>query len=154
MKKKKTNVQAVAWRKGYIVTGVLAFILALLVVMPLGVSAAQSCCHQPFGAFEQQDGQAVPSQLNFPLPIITSVPPMYLTNNRPTMLVFLLESEEVPLSEFYLTPQFPTLTSYWSNVFFGETGDTVNAYFREVSHDFNLQLVPPIFINESSYVVT
>jgi len=149
---KKTNAQAVTWRKGYIVTGVLAFVLILLAVMPLGVSAAVDCCHHPsLEAFEWQDEQEIFGAFE-PLQQ-TSMPRMDLTNNRPTMLVFLLETEDIQFNDFYLTPQFPTHTSYWSNTFFGETGDTVNEYFREVSHDFNLQFVPPTFINENDDVI-
>ena len=52
---KNTKAQAVTWKKGYIATGVLAVVLILLAVMPLGVSAAYDYDHQEIGAFEQSE---------------------------------------------------------------------------------------------------
>ena len=71
--------------------------------------------------------------------------PINLTNNRIPLLAILIEFEDRQFSEFYLCPKFPTLTSFWSNQKFGETGKTVNTYFAEASHDFNLQFVKPTF---------
>jgi len=50
---KRTNEQLATWRKGYIVTGVLAVVLILLAVMPLSVSAASDYDHQAIREFEQ-----------------------------------------------------------------------------------------------------
>jgi len=82
------------------------------------------------------------------------MPLMHIYNNRQPMLVFLLESEEIRLREGDLYPQnpqslFSTVTAYWSNKFFGQEGKTVNAFFREVSHNFDLQFIKPTFINEN-----
>jgi len=73
-------------------------------------------------------------------------PRMTLTNNRQPMLVFLLESEDVRFSDAYLTAEFPTVTSYWSNVFFGTESPTVNTFYREASHGFDLQFIQPTFL--------
>ena len=71
--------------------------------------------------------------------------PINLTNNRIPLLVMLIEFSDRELSDVYLTTDFPTHTSFFSNEFFGTEGKTVNTYFAEVSHDFDLQFIEPDF---------
>lgn len=119
----------------------LFFLAGLFVGMPLLAVASMpahaennvSCCHFSPAAATRQ----------------SRLPQMHLTNNRQPMLLILLESEAVQFRTSYLTDEFPTTTSFWSNMLFGEDGDTVNSYFREVSHDFNLQFIPPTFVDEN-----
>ena len=68
-----------------------------------------------------------------------------ITNNRIPLLVILLEFSDRQFSDVYLTPEFPTHSSFFSNDFFGDSGKTLNTYFAEVSGGFDLQFVPPSF---------
>ena len=71
--------------------------------------------------------------------------PINLTNNRIPLLVMLIEFSDRELSDAYLTPEFSTHTTFFSNEFFGSEGKTVNTYFEKVSHNFNLQFIKPSF---------
>ena len=71
--------------------------------------------------------------------------PINLTNNRIPLLTLLIEFEDRQFSDFYLCAEFPTLTSFWSNEKFGSEGKTVNTYFAQSSHDFDLQFIKPPF---------
>lgn len=77
----------------------------------------------------------------------SSVPDITISNNRPQMLVFLRDFHDQSFNVLRLTDEFPTQTAYWSNLFFGETGETVNAFFSEMSGEFDFQFIPPRFID-------
>ncbi|MCL2866063.1 MAG: BspA family leucine-rich repeat surface protein [Lachnospiraceae bacterium] len=80
-------------------------------------------------------------------------PSIIQTNNRQPLLLLLVEFSDRQFSPVYLNEAFPTTTSYWSNKFFGETGRTVNTWFREMSGDFDLQFTKPSFTQENSFSV-
>lgn len=63
------------------------------------------------------------------------------TQNRQPLLVILIEYNDIQFSTCYAEDT----TAFWSDRFFGETGITANAYFREVSGPFNLQFTQPKF---------
>ena len=77
-----------------------------------------------------------------------------LTKNRLPLLVLLIEFNDRQFSTTYHTSGLPSTTAYWSNEYFGTTGKTVNTYFKEVSHDFDLQFTKPEFNVANGFRIT
>jgi len=77
-----------------------------------------------------------------------------LTKNRIPLLVLLVEFNDRQFSTMYHTPNFPNTTAFWSNEFFGTAGKTVNTYFKDVSHDFDLQFTKPQFTAADGFRIT
>ena len=75
--------------------------------------------------------------------------PIEHTKNRQPLLVLLIDYNDRQFSTAYALDTM----AYWSNHFFGNSGKTVNTYYKEVSGSFDLQFTKPIFTVANGYSV-
>ena len=76
------------------------------------------------------------------------------TKNRQPLLVLLIEYNDRQFTTSYASAVGMDVTGYWSNNFFGNTGKTVNTYFKEVSGTFDLQFTKPSFSVSDGFSAT
>jgi|GEM_PF-3680285 len=85
-----------------------------------------------------------------------SIPSIEAINNRRQMLVILLEYENgfYPHNGRFSSTLYGDIgaMAFWSNRFFGAT-NSVNAFFAETSHNFNLQFAPPTFTEDCGFYI-